>query len=226
MTRHVASISGALAAAAYLGLVQGAVAQDTPVWSGWYIGGTVQGYSASLTEDETVSSTGALNGVFSYSGDGLAAGLLTGRNWQRDDLVYGFEVSASTGQSVTADINTPDVIFAYDAGLMLGLVGRAGYLVRPDTLVFASAGLSMGNLDYDWTVFGQTESGQVWSQGYSLGIGVERQFGEGNALRLGLDYVSRDSDDFSTPTILPGLTYSNDLDQVAVSIGFIHYFGD
>jgi hypothetical protein len=225
MERHV-GIGGVLAVVAYLGLVQGAAAQDAPVWTGWYIGGTLQGYSVALTEDETVSSTGALNGRFSYSGDGVAAGLLTGRNWQHHDMLYGFEVSASTGQSVTADINSANATFSYDAGLMLGVVGRAGYLVRPDTFVFASAGLSMGNLDYDWTVLGQTESGQVWTQGYSLGIGVEHQFGEGNALRLGLDYISRESDDFTTPTILPGLTYSNELEEVAVSIGFIHYFGD
>ena len=223
MHRH---LGGASAICLSILSADAAVAQEAVTWTGWYLGGAIEGYSSSLTEDETTDPGGVLTGQFAYSGDGIGAGLFAGRNWQRDTLIYGVEVGASTGQSLTADINSALETYTYDAGLMLSVRGRAGYLVRPDTLVYASAGLSMGNLDYDWSVFGQSESGSVWTQGYSLGLGVERQFGEGNALRLGIDYTRRDSDSFQTPTILPGFSYSNDLEQVAVSVGFVHYFGD
>jgi outer membrane immunogenic protein len=223
-------LGGVTAGAAVVGVsilsAGGAAAQDAVGWTGWYLGGAIEGYSSSLTEDETTDPGGVLTGQFAYSGDGFGAGLFAGRNWQHDTLIYGVEVGAMTGPSLSADINSVLETYTYDPGLMLSVKGRAGYLVRPDTLVFASAGLSMGNLDYDWTVLGQSESGTVWTQGYSVGFGVERQFGEGNALRLGVDYIRRDSDSFRTPAILPGFSYSNDLEQVAVSVGFVHYFGD
>jgi opacity protein-like surface antigen len=205
-----------------------ATAQDATGWEGWYLGATLDAYAANVTEDEVFLDSGALTGEFAYSGDGVGASFFTGRNWQRDAMVYGVEFGVTTGRSVSADINSPTSSYFYDAGPMLGVKGRAGYLVRPDTLVFASAGLSVGNLDYDWRVADQQERGNVWSQGYSIGLGVERQIGDGNALRLGLDYLRRDSDDFTTLTIpaLADYSYSNTYDEVSISVGFTHYFGD
>ncbi|MGI1661304.1 outer membrane protein [Palleronia sp. KMU-117] len=206
----------------------GAAAQDAAGWDGWYLGASLDAYAANLTEDEVFTASGTPTGQFAYSGDGVGASFFTGRNWQRDAMVYGVEFGVTTGRSVAADINSSTSSYFYDTGPMLGVKGRAGYLVRPDTLVFASAGLSVGNLNYNWRVNGVQERGDVWSQGYSLGLGVERQIGNGNALRLGLDYLQRDSDDFTTPSIpaLADYTYSNTYDEVSVSVGFTHYFGD
>jgi opacity protein-like surface antigen len=203
-----------------------AAAEEAGDWAGWYLGATLDSYAVTLSETEVTLPGGTFSDQYDYSGDGLGFGLMTGRLWQRDAVTYGFEIGVSTGPSAAADINSPDNTYFYDAGLMLALKARVGYVVRPKTHLFASAGLSMGNLDYDWTTAGVPESGRVWSQGYTLGLGVEQRIGDQDALRFGIDYLRRDSDDFSAPTILPGVGYSNEWEQVTVSVGFTHFFGD
>jgi opacity protein-like surface antigen len=207
-------------------LATGAVAEEAADWSGWYLGATLDSYAVTLGETEVTLPGGAFSDQYDYSGDGVGFGLLVGRLWQRDTLAYGFEIGVSTGPTASAALNSPGNTYFYDAGLMLALQGRVGYVVRPETLLFAKAGLTMGNLEYDWTTAGVPESGRVWSQGFTLGVGIEQRIGEQDALRFGLDYLRRDSDDFTAPTILPGFGYSNEWEQVTVSIGFTHYFGD
>jgi opacity protein-like surface antigen len=215
----------ALLACALLGPAA-ALAEEHADWSGWYLGATLDSYAVTLTETEVTLPGGALSDQYDYSGDGLGFGLHTGRLWQRDAMTYGFEIGVSTGPSAAADINSPGNTYFYDAGLILALKARVGYVVRPKTHIYASAGLSMGNIDWDWTTSGVPESGRVWSQGYTLGLGIEQRIGKQDALRVGIDYLRRDSDDFTAPTILPGVGYSNEWEQVTVSVGFTHFFGD
>jgi opacity protein-like surface antigen len=203
-----------------------AAAEEAGDWSGWYLGATLDSYAVTLRETEVDLPGGTFSDQYGYSGDGLGFGLHAGRLWQREAMTYGFEFGVSTGPSVAYDFNIPDNTYFYDAGLMLALKARVGYVVRPQTHVFATAGLSMGNIDYDWTTAGVPDSGRVWSQGFTLGLGVEQRIGARDALRVGIDYLRRDSDDFAVPTILPGVGYSNEWEQVTVSVGFTHFFGD
>ena len=203
-----------------------AVAEEPGDWSGWYLGATLDSYAVTLRETEVDLPGGTFSGQYDYTGDGLGFGLHAGRLWQRESMTYGLEFGVSTGPSVAAEINSPGNTYFYDAGLMLALKGRVGYVVRPKTHLFATAGLSMGNLDYNWTTAGVPDSGRVWSQGFTLGLGVEQRIGERDALRFGIDYLRRDSDDFAAPTILPDVGYSNEWEQVTVSVGFTHFFGD
>lgn len=203
-----------------------AAAEDATDWSGWYVGATLNSYATTLSETEVTLPGGAFSAAYDYTGDGLGFGLHVGRAWQREALTYGFELGASTGERVAAEINSPGFEYFYDTSLIFSLKGRVGYAVLPRTQVFAVAGLSAGNLDFDWTQNGIRETGQVWTTGYVVGLGVEQRLGARDAIRFGLDYTRRDSGDFSAPGILPGLGYSNELEQVTISIGFTHYFGD
>ena len=220
--------TGVQLALACLGVfhAEAALADDAIDWSGWYFGASLNSYATTLRETEVTLPGGGFSAAYDYTGDGLGFGLHVGRAWQRDALTYGFELGASTGESLAAEINSPGFEYFYDTSLIFSVKGRVGYAVLPRTQIFAVAGLSAGNLGFDWTQNGTRATGQVWSTGYVVGFGVEQRVGDRDAIRFGLDYTRRDSGDFSAPAILPDLGYSNELEQVTISIGFTHYFGD
>lgn len=192
-------------------------------WSGWYAGAAVSGYRAEIAETERVAATGALSAVYGYTGDGAAVGLHVGHNWQRDDTVFGLDFGLRTGEEVSL-VFGPNDIFIYETDVILDLKGRFGYLFHPQTMVFGTAGVSMGSLTYDWVSAGTPETGSVGTFGYTIGVGVERLVGSNGAFRVSVDYHDRDSRSFET-TILPGFSYDNAYRSVSLSVGYSFFFG-
>jgi outer membrane immunogenic protein len=92
--------------------------------------------------------------------DGLAAGVLLGKNWQSGKIVYGIEGDISLSDADSID--------------WLGTIrGRVGYLLSPSILLYGTAGL--GIVDFDDS---GTESDFVY------GLGVEGKLTEATTLRL------------------------------------------
>ncbi len=175
-----------------------------------------------MTETERVAATNAVSAFYSYTGNGVAGAVHVGHNWQQEKSVYGVEIGLRTGESADLVI-TPNDRFNYETDLIADIKVRYGYAFNPDTQVFASAGASLGNLNYNWVSAGVPETGSVMSRGYTLGVGVERLVGGTGAVRLSVDYHSRRSDQFQT-TILPGFLYENEFDTVTLSVGYSHFF--
>jgi outer membrane immunogenic protein len=220
-----AVVSG-LAFAVGLSAATAARAQDDAArgWAGWYLGAAIGGYSADVTETESLLSSGQATALYGYTGDGVATELYLGHMWQSDAFLYGVEVGLNSGEEAVLDFGTSNDFYVYEAGLTMSVEVRLGYLVRPDTLVYSSAGVSFGSLDYDWTAGGTRETGSVSSSGYAVGFGVERLLGDSGALRLGIDYTSRDTDDFVTG-ILPDNSYSSTIGISRVMIGYTYFLG-
>ncbi len=138
-------------------------------WSGYYVGVTA-GYAnttARWTEEFGVT-TG------NFYGPGTTIGLTGGRNWQSGRWVYGIEGDLSL-TNIYAD---SDEILCFPFACRTELTkfatlrGRFGYLLNPDLLVYATAGIIVGKFEHGNFLFGSAASTET---GGVIGVGLERK---------------------------------------------------
>jgi outer membrane immunogenic protein len=98
--------------------------------------------------------------------DGLVGGVQLGYNWQANQIVYGLEGDISVSGSHSID-------------WLASVRGRAGYLIQPRLLVYATAGLGFVN-------GGETDAGIVY------GLGVEGKLTDTMSARI--EYLAFSSD--------------------------------
>jgi outer membrane immunogenic protein len=195
-----------------------AVAQD---WTGSYAG--VQ-FGTVVTSDEGIFSLsplpagGALAtafspspavpdaGFFGEAASGNIAGLHYGYDWQSGSMVYGAVASIFStdindkqqGKSRTPAVYT--VERSLDTYATLG--GRVGYLVQPATLIYGTAGLAMGQVDFAYSQPGSgaattTSGGQDSEIGYAVGFGVENRVTERVSIGVEYSYVNLGGNDYT-----------------------------
>jgi outer membrane immunogenic protein len=171
----------------------GAVAISS--WSGWYFGvnagwGWGREKFRDVIEDD-FSGVSFHYGDFSYRTDGFVGGFQTGYNWQLGQFVLGYE---SDTQLTTVRGDTrfersifdlfPSATFHTDVSSKLLYFGtarlRAGYLVTPALLAYATGGLAYGRtkstLSFVSVATGAnpfTASDERTSWGWSAGSGLE-----------------------------------------------------
>ncbi|MCZ7658224.1 MAG: outer membrane beta-barrel protein [Xanthobacteraceae bacterium] len=198
MTRCTVLIASALAGLAVSGLSSPgpARAADMPVkatyapapvynWYGFYVGGHA-GLAWSRDSVDYVAATGGLligtNVPASLTGDasGFMGGIHWGSNYQFDRIVLGLESDFSfmdldrTGSATLAGVTTT-------ASHGLDWFGttrvRAGYVVHPTLLVYATGGLANGRAEVSSAhvgggfAGGATARDTLW--GWALGAGIE-----------------------------------------------------
>ncbi|MBU3030914.1 outer membrane protein [Paracoccus marinaquae] len=174
------------------------VAPVAPVvsdWSGAYVGGSI-GYA--FGGDDEVGfdyyEDGEMIGRDTNIGDleisGVNAAVHVGYRWQRNNWVFGPELWIEGGAiddefSVSETDDDDDTFSATvesEQNYAIGLQMKTGYIVRPGTLVYGTAGIVRGDFDYTVTgaigAFSETISEGYTATGYSLGVGVERQLNE------------------------------------------------
>ena len=173
-------------------------------WTGFYLG-LNGGYSwgESSRELNFVSATGAAiippGGVVTTGGTDLEGGLFGGQigyNWQTANWVLGFETDIQWANQRGSRVFS-GVIPLAGRGVLTGAVvdqklewfgtfrGRAGYLVTPSALLYATGGLAYGSLQTDVGLAGLTAagvpiganaSGSSTRVGWTVGGGVEWKF--------------------------------------------------
>ncbi len=121
-----------------------------------------------------------------------------------------------------------------------GVIGRIGYLVTPDILLYGLGGLALGNFVYPdgHDRFGGKNS--KWVAGYTAGAGGELKLTDNWSLRAEYRYlhydVKRSEEDFDTRTTVQGTTTFTSLDQDAATrkigadfhlgkVGVVYKFG-
>lgn len=138
-------------------------------WSGYYVGVTA-GYASATARwtDDLGFTTG------NFSGAGTTFGLTGGRNWQNGRWVYGLEGDLSF-TNLTADTST-FLCFPFDCRSQLTsfatLRGRAGYLLNPDLLFYATAGIAIGKFEHGNAAFASANNIEIAPV---VGIGIERR---------------------------------------------------
>lgn len=181
-------------------------------WSGVYIG-----IGASYSE----GSYDAGNGLALPDATGALASFIVGRNFQRDNLVYGAEavlnfgnVGESTGTSCGAGTTgCTSEIEQYAA-----IRGRVGYAFEK-TLVFATLGIATDKQAHRLNGTQTSPSDNQRHYGYTVGIGVEQDLVNSWSLRGDLEYY-----DFGSETYdLLGGT-SIDADTTAIRLSLVKRF--
>lgn len=156
------------------------VRTDLERWTGFYIGGTA-GYSFG-----TGSASGDI-GNFSFDQDGFTGTLLAGYNWQIGRSVLGIEADVGTGDLGTSH-GTGFGTLESELNVFGSLRGRAGFLLSPALLLYATAGLAWADMDFG--VAGVSSAQSETFFGYQVGGGGELAISPNLTLRA--EYIFTD----------------------------------
>jgi outer membrane immunogenic protein len=234
-------------------------------WTGFYIGGNI-GYSWGRSRDDSTFTNGAGTVLFASSGrsslDGVVGGGQIGYNWQMQNWLWGFEAdiqgtsergsrdfTCPTGVCISATIPIagavvtilgPPVPVSLDQKLeWFGTVrGRAGVLVSPRVLLYATGGLAYGQIKSSETIGVLTGfSNSSTNVGYTVGAGIEGAIGGNWTAKLEYLYVDlgRVSGSFGTTatiagggavtTIVLNSNYSSRVTDNVLRVGLNYRFG-
>jgi outer membrane immunogenic protein len=198
-------------------------------WTGFYVGGNI-GYSWGRSSDTSSLTNGAGTTLFTSPGgsnlDGVVGGGQLGYNWQVQNWVWGFEADIQgTGERGTRNftcptgICTPGTIPPGFFALVFLIPGaavpasidqkidwfgtvraRAGILVDPKVLLYATGGLAYGGVNTSETIGGALFSTTDTRVGYTVGAGIEGALGGNWTAKLEYLYVDlgRTSGSFAT----------------------------
>jgi outer membrane immunogenic protein len=204
-------------------------------WSGFYIGANI-GYSWGRSGDTSSLSNGAGTVLFTSAGssnlNGVVGGEQVGYNWQKQNWVWGLEADiqgtgerGSRGFTCPAGVCTPPTATFRGIGAVInpgdavpvsldqkiawfGTVrGRAGVLVSPKVLLYATGGLAYGEVRSNETIGGLPGvfSNSDTTVGYTVGAGIEGAIGGNWTAKLEYLYVDLGRTSGSFATTIPAL---------------------
>jgi outer membrane immunogenic protein len=184
----------------------------SPLWQGFYIGGNV-GYGWGENDGDYKAynphgkqyPTGPLN--YDLPADGSFAGFQMGFNRRAGNFVFGLEADIQTsnvGGGSTTFFDPPvisDATYTVSRNVdWFGTVrGRVGY-ARDHMLIYATAGLAFGQVDYSGQYlitepccgtgnFADHKSSK-FATGYVIGGGIERALNSNWSLKLEYQYIN------------------------------------
>jgi outer membrane immunogenic protein len=188
-------------------------------WTGFYVGGNI-GYSWGRSRDDSSLTNGAGTILYASSDrsnlDGVVGGGQIGYNWQMQNWVWGFEADiqgtderGSRYFTCPAGVCLPSTILGGPLALVIVVPGaavplsldqkidwfgtvraRAGVLVSPKVLLYATGGLAYGEVKSSEIVGGVAGfSSTSTNVGYTVGAGVEGVIGGNWTAKLEYLYV-------------------------------------
>ncbi len=204
-------------------------------WYGFYIGAHA-GYAWSNDSVDFTSATGLLAigvnipGSLGSNSNGFIGGIHWGSNYQFGSVVLGFDSDFSwldrdATQTVTLGGITTTATQSLD---WFGTTRvRAGFLVTPNTLLYATGGLASGRAEVDIThtaagTFNINARDTLW--GYAIGGGIEYLAGP---WMFRVEYLHYDLGDLdfaytipATGTITTSTNFSGDIVRAGISYKF------
>ena len=256
---------GATAFAADLPLkAPSAIVADS--WAGPYIGAyfaagggraqeTLSQSNSVVTAPAASLTTGQSQGAYSGNVTGSMVDLVAGRNWRFGRFVVGGQAEVSVASDIdlnergplTTNTVNPNIIQAMTATngndpqlrFRAALVGRGGYLVQPNLLVYGLAGLEVGHFffpDTDFQIGGLLPS-RDWAAGVTAGAGLEARLDSRWSLRAEYRYLHYDLgrsasfgsttvDGASTTAAAAAVSRHDSADIQLAKLGLIYRFGE
>ncbi|MDO9562579.1 MAG: outer membrane beta-barrel protein [Bradyrhizobium sp.] len=223
-------------------------------WAAPYIGAyyavAAGGRSSELADEANISSsqTSLMKGDFSGPVTGSMVELFAGRNWRFGNFIVGGQVEATVASDIAASVTGPlqlnqvrrfgGVILSSWSGpttngndpqlrFRAGLVGRAGFLVRPNLLLYGLAGLEFGHFIFpdDDDAFGSAN--RNWALGYTAGAGLEARYDDHWSLRAEyryLHFATARSEVRDIGTYLSSIRHL-EVDMHVGKVGLVYSFG-
>jgi opacity protein-like surface antigen len=195
--------------------------------------------SGAIVSKTTTNTTVSGNPATNRDTSGSVADLLVGYNYHRNNSK--FLVGAQLEGSVFSDIKTkagyittsvsrvsnnlngitttnttrPTMSSRYDLSSMLSIIGRAGFIARPDTMIYGLVGPTEGHFvipdGFDSNQFNKSQ----WTVGLSSGAGLEHKFNENWSVIAEYRYIYFNLDNSKGNTNQP--TESNNGSAVTVT---------
>jgi outer membrane immunogenic protein len=206
-------------------------AAQTPMWNwtGFYAGVTAGGVNLKI--GNIIRSDGQVTGKMD-SWNGIFGGTV-GINWQNGSVVYGVEGDLSGSQVNAKVINH----FPTCTGSGIGTCGvqetslgtvraRAGYLVTPTTLVYATGGWAFGHLNSYLAIPGGVNANTGANKsGWTAGGGFEMMLAPNWAVKLEYLYVSLAS---APGFSIPGTAWApqGETKEQVIRVGLNRKFGN
>lgn len=181
---------------------------DVHRWSGFYIG-AAGGYSFGSGE------VAGDIGTFSFDHDGWIASVLAGYNWQAGSLVFGVEADIGSGDFGTTTATAFGELNS-ELNWLASVRGRAGFLLTPALLVYATGGVAWADLEF--SLPGSSASTTFF--GYQVGGGAELALLPSASLRLEYIFTDLEGERLSHG----GLNSTFDPDFHTVRAGFAFKF--
>jgi outer membrane immunogenic protein len=223
-------------------------------WTGIYIGANI-GYSWGRSFDTSTLSAGPGPALFADTNrskmDGVVGGAQIGYNWQMQSWLWGLEADfQGTGQRSSHSYTCPagfctppfgvppvlpgpavPVTMTHQLDWFGTVRGRAGFLVSPTVLLYATGGLAYGQVDSRSTLAGATTS-NIINPGWTVGAGVEGVIVGDWTVKLEYLYVDlrRVSETFNSSVVaLGGATtllssFNSRITDNIVRVGFNYKF--
>jgi outer membrane immunogenic protein len=216
-------------------------------WTGFYVGGNL-GYSWGRSND-TSTLTNAAGTVLLTTADksdlnGIVGGGQIGYNWQMQSWVWGLEADIQGTDekgtraftfSPTPGITTnlaPTIIIPFALNQKIDWFGtvraRAGILVTPKVLLYATGGLAYGQVNSNETVAGPLPaafSSSTTNVGWTVGAGIEGAIGGNWTAKL--EYLYVDLGTVSGSFTLPSTnvsSYSSHITDNVLRVGINYRF--
>lgn len=207
------------------------VAPEVPTWSGAYFGGSL-GYGHDWSKNKYRELTGDRDrSDRDEDADGGLVSLVMGYDCQWDRIVAG----------VFADVDWSDINRGHDFdGLTIdrsfAIGGRLGVLVRPNTLLFATAGYTRAHFDNDhwWDIPDTSAGGAILPgrgsanfDGYFIGAGLEQRLTTNFYLRGEVRYADYGSEISNSGVAGDGTVYVDREDPEVVTgrLGIVYKLG-
>jgi outer membrane immunogenic protein len=236
-------------------------------WTGFYIGGNVGyswGRSSDASSLTNGAGTVLFSSGGSSNLDGVVGGGQIGYNWQVQNWVWGFEADiqgtdekGSRGFTCPTGVCTPGTLatgfFAGPTPVLPGAAvpvsleqkidwfgtvrGRAGVLVSPKVLLYATGGLAYGEVKSNETIGAFGFSNSDTRVGYTVGAGVEGVIGGNWTAKLEYLYVDLGRTSGSIATTIPAFgaglvasgllasSYSSRITDNVLRVGLNYRFG-
>lgn len=215
-------------------------------WQGLYFGANV-GYGFDNSDLQSLeritppaSSIGTVNG---FDPQGTFGGLQLGYNWQAERLVFGIETDIQFGDIGDAGggvySNNPAFVGAASADIdWFGtLRGRLGFVASERLLIYGTAGLAYGGIDFN-QIATNTGNGNVVAfsdddtkVGYTVGGGIEYAIDPRWSMKVEYQYIDFGDETVTAESFTPagaptGINYTSgyDLDLHTVRAGLNYKF--
>ena len=215
-------------------------------------------FSSQVTPPNETRTTEHARGDFTGRATGSMVDLFAGHNWRSGNFVVGGQIEASvavdidlnasgprkldhveTSNGVVTDATSQTITNGNDPRLRFrtGLVGRAGFLARPDLLLYGLAGLEFGHFSFPDNDDGFGGSNRKWAVGYTAGAGAEVRFDDHWSLRAEYRFLHFDvdhGDATGSSSVNAGTFYTNGYaasrqnhaDMHLGKIGLVYRFGE
>lgn len=179
---------------------------DTARWTGAYLGISA-GYGYGL------SGVSGDQGAFNLDQSGGLGAVYGGYNWQLGNFVLGLEAELGKGY-YDGTTGEGAALVSSQLNTLASARARAGVLLSPAFLVYATGGFAWGDLDYTANGITQTD----WISGYQIGAGTELNVAGPWTLRLEYLYTDLDAQTFNHGGVAN--TYDPDFHTIRAGVSF------